>query len=158
VGVTASHLGVLLSPSPGQDLLVRELPDDSPVVVDSLGDDRFAFATEPGVTYQVSCQSRREPAADAPVITQQQSETSVELPNPASFAVIATGKDLKFQWQKNRDGISGANGATYTTPPTTLWELGSQYRCVILNRAGVTISEPARLNPEAAGNRLAPGF
>jgi len=65
---------------------------------------------------------------------------------------------LKFQWQKNRDGISGANGATYTTPPTTLWELGSQYRCVILNRAGVTISEPARLNPEAAGNRLAPGF
>ncbi|MFO0261331.1 MAG: hypothetical protein ACK53V_06855, partial [Planctomycetota bacterium] len=117
----------MLSPSPGQDLLVRELPDDSPVVVDSLGDDRFAFATEPGVTYQVSCQSRREPAADAPVITQQQSETSVELPNPASFAVIATGKDLKFQWQKNRDGISGANGATYTTPPTTLWELGSQY-------------------------------
>ena len=38
--------------------------------------------------------------------------------------------------------IPGATLPSYTTPPTTLWDVGSEYRCVVSNSSGVTRSRP----------------
>ncbi len=150
--VIASESGrhcVVQSPFPGRDLMVRDSNRGAAVDVESLGDERFAFETRPGAVYQLSPLARTAAPRGAPVITRQPSQISVELPAPASFSVEANGSDLHFQWQKNRQDIVGANQPTYTTPPTTLWDLGSQYRCIVSNRNGAVASEAATLNPEA---------
>jgi len=70
------------------------------------------------------------------------------LPETATFTVSAAGKNLRYQWQKNRADIPGATSPSYTTPATTLWDIGSAYRCVVSNALGATRSRPGILNIE----------
>jgi hypothetical protein len=144
----------LQSPYPGQELIVRDLATGLAVETEQLGDERVAFATEPGAVYQLGSQPRGALPVGTPVIKRHPESASVELPAAASFTVEATGADLHFQWQKNRQNIVGAQEPTYTTPPTTLWDLGSEYRCVVSSREGITVSRAAVLNPEAAAGKL----
>lgn len=89
----------------------------------------------------------------APVITSQPLNTSASVGQVASFSVMAHGTaPMTVQWQKNGDDIPGANGASYTTPPTTLADNGAVFRVVIGNSEGTSASKDATLTvmPRAA--------
>ena len=79
---------------------------------------------------------------DAPAVTAQPKSVSVTVGDTATFEVAATGTDVTYQWQIDRnDGngfvnITGATGATYTTGVTDRDCNGFKYRCVISNAAG----------------------
>lgn len=114
-------------------------------------EDESAFDTQAGVAYRLEPAQEPPPHPDAPVVTEHPADVTVELPGPATFRVSATaasGGQLRYQWQKNRVDIPGADGPTFTTAATTLWDLGSEYRCVVSNAAGTTRSRPGVLNPE----------
>ncbi len=108
-------------------------------------EDEFTFRTTAGVTYQIARTDCAPAAIGAPVITTHPADATVGLPEAASFSVSATGDGLRFQWQKNRADILGATHPTYTTPATTLWDIGSEYRCVISNASGTIRSRPGTL-------------
>jgi len=62
---------------------------------------------------------------------------------------------MSYQWQKgtltgNMADIPGATAATYTTPPTTLADHLSLFRCVVSNAAGSTTSASELLFVTAA--------
>lgn len=79
---------------------------------------------------------------DAPAISAQPKSVSVTVGEKATFEVTATGTDVTYQWQIDRnDGngfvnITGATGATYTTGVADRDCNGFKYRCVISNAAG----------------------
>jgi len=116
-------------------------------------EDEFTFRTTAGVTYQIARTNCAPVAIGAPVITTHPADTTVGLPDPASFSVSATGNGLRYQWQKNRADIPGATRPTYTAPATTLWDIGSEYRCVVSNALGAARSRPGILNLASAPKR-----
>lgn len=70
---------------------------------------------------------------------------------PARFAVAVNGTGpLNYQWQKNGIAISGATAASYTTPPSTLADNGSQFQVVVTNSLGSVTSSPATLTVKQA--------
>jgi PKD repeat protein len=86
------------------------------------------------------------PAQIPPSVTSQPSDQTVTEGQTASFTVSASGTaPLTYQWQKNGANLSGANGTSYTTPPVTMAESGSTYRCVVTNAVGTTTSAAATL-------------
>ena len=88
---------------------------------------------------------------DAPAISAQPKDVSVITGEKATFEVTATGTDVTYQWQIDRnDGkgfadITGANGASYTTGVTDKDCNGFKYRCVIRNAAGSVTTAAAIL-------------
>lgn len=79
---------------------------------------------------------------DAPAVTAQPKSVSVTVGDTATFEVTATGTDVTYQWQIDRnDGngfvnITGATGATCTIGVTDRDCNGFKYRCVLSNAAG----------------------
>lgn len=64
----------------------------------------------------------------------------------ATFTVTPNGTGpFTFQWYKNGVAISGANGSSYTTPPTTGSDNGAVYTCSVTNAAGTVMSQPFTL-------------
>jgi Immunoglobulin domain len=93
----------------------------------------------------------------APSITSQPASVTVTAGQAATFNVSAGGTaPLSYQWQRNGTAISGATGASYTTPATTTAENGSTFAVVVTNSAGSVTSSSATLsvNPAPA----APGI
>ncbi len=91
----------------------------------------------------------------APAISVQPVNVSVSQGNTASFYVIATGTALlSYQWNKNGTPISGATGFTYTTPPTTSADNGSQFTVTVTNTAGLVTSIAAALTVVSTVNGL----
>ena len=88
---------------------------------------------------------------DAPAISAQPKNVSVITGEKATFEVTATGTDVTYQWQIDRnDGkgfvdITGATGATYTTGVTDKSCDGFKYQCVIRNAAGSVTTDTAVL-------------
>ena len=88
---------------------------------------------------------------DAPAISAQPKNVSVITGEKATFEVTATGTDVTYQWQIDRnDGkgfvdITGATGATYTTGVTDKGCDGFKYQCVIRNAAGSVTTDTAVL-------------
>jgi len=86
------------------------------------------------------------PAQTPPTITSQPANRTVTEGQSATFSVVATGTaPLSYQWQKNGANISGATASSYTTPPTTLADNGSTYRCLVDNVVGSAVSASATL-------------
>ncbi|MFN0158704.1 MAG: immunoglobulin domain-containing protein [Bacteroidota bacterium] len=95
-----------------------------------------------------------------PSISTHPSNQAVTEGQQATFSVVAAGTPpLTFQWQKNNVDIPGANGASYTTPATTLANNGETFRCRVTNSANNVTSNPATLtvNPAGALNVLLNG-
>lgn len=115
-----------------------------PVVQD---EDEFTFRTTAGLTYEIAPAPCIPVSVGAPVIMMSPADATVVLPGSATFTVSATGEDLRYQWQKNRTDIQGATQPSHTTPATTLWDIGSEYRCVVSNVLGTTRSRPGTLRP-----------
>jgi hypothetical protein len=91
-------------------------------------------------------------SAAAPTITTQPVAQSVQAGQSATFTVVANGSTpLSYQWRKNATAISGATGATYTTPATSTVDNGAQYSVVISNSLGSITSSNANLTVTAAG-------
>ncbi len=87
----------------------------------------------------------------APSITQQPADKSVSAGQTATFTVTATGTaPLSYQWKKGTTNITNATSASYTTPPTTLADSGSQFSVVVTNTAGNATSNAATLTVTAA--------
>ena len=62
----------------------------------------------------------------------------------ATFTVAANGTSpLSYQWQKSGKSISGAAGASYTTPATTSADNGATFTVVVSNSSGSVTSNPA---------------
>ena len=137
----AGNRCVVQSPWAGACVAVTRADDQRAVSTVQI-EDTFAFDTTPGMTYVITRQDCPPPAAGTPVITRQPADATLVVPATATFTVEATGKDVAYQWQKNRADIPGATAATYTTPATTMWDIGSEYRCVVTNTAGVARSRP----------------
>ena len=85
-----------------------------------------------------------------PRITTQPQSLTVTAGQTASFSVVATGTaPLTFQWRRNGVAITGATGASYTTPATTLGDSGSVFDVVLVNSAGTVTSSPATLTVQS---------
>jgi hypothetical protein len=90
-------------------------------------------------------------AAVAPTITTQPANQTVNVGQTATFSVTATGTaPLSYQWQKNSANISGATGASYTTPATVSGDNGAKFDVIVSNTAGSQTSTMATLTVNAA--------
>ena len=88
----------------------------------------------------------------APAITSQPAPQTVTAGQTATFSVIASGTSpLLYQWRKNGTVISGATGATYTTPATTAGDNGSGFSVVVSNSFGSATSSAALLSVNTGG-------
>ena len=85
-------------------------------------------------------------AVDSPtVIGQPTSHLSVVPGQSVSFAVIATGYNLMYQWQKDGVNITtGANSTAYIIQIVTDSDEG-EYQCVVSNVADMVTSNAAIL-------------
>lgn len=81
----------------------------------------------------------------APSITAQPQSVSVAQGQPASFAVVAVGDALRYQWQKNNAAIPGATNPAYTTEPAQAADNGAVYSVIVYNNAGLVFSSGALL-------------
>ena len=89
-------------------------------------------------------------AATAPAITTQPAAATVTAGQTATFSVVASGTaPLTYQWQKNNVAITGATGASYTTPATTTTDNGANFRVVVTNGTGSATSNAALLTVNA---------
>ena len=83
-----------------------------------------------------------------PTITEEPQDTTVRITSMASFTVSAEGEGLSYQWQISTDGgetwteLEGETAATLRVPGTEE-NNGSQYRCIVTNRHGVSASSGA---------------
>ena len=102
----------------------------------------------------VGCSSTKNPPDNgqtAPVITVQPVSVTVTAGQTATFSVAATGTPTpSYQWQKNRANITGATGASYTTPVTSAGDNGAKFDVVVTNSKGSETSAAATLTVNAA--------
>jgi beta-galactosidase len=114
-------------------------------------------ATAPGLasgSVQLTSVTPPTPAQNQPpAIIVPPVNTATTVGYPATFTVAASGSGtLTYQWYVNNNQVSGATGATYTTPPTTLAENGEPVAVTITNAFGSTTSTPVVLTVDAAAN------
>ena len=94
------------------------------------------------------------PGAPPAISGQPQSQT-VQEGTTATFSVIASGTGtLSYQWTKNGVAISGATGASYTTPAAIVADSGEAFTVVVTGPTGQVTSNAAVLTVTAvqAGN------
>ncbi len=95
------------------------------------------------------------PSDGLPAITSQPASATVTVGNTATFSVSATSDTtLSYQWRKNGSAISGATGASYTTPATTTADNGALFSVVITNAKGSVTSANATLTVKSSDTTL----
>lgn len=113
---------------------------------------QFSVTVSNGVGSVNSASATLTVMVSLPVITGQPQPTSVPVGKSALFAVKATGTGtLAYQWKKNGLNIPGAILTTYTTPPTTLADSGSNFSVAVTNAGGTVLSNNALLTVIPAG-------
>jgi hypothetical protein len=118
-------------------------------------------ATAPGATemngsVQVGCSFAGCASPAPPRISSTTVAASIEVQpipaavtagQPASFAVVGEGSPpLSHQWLRNGAPISGANGASYTTPTASFGDNGAVFTVQVSNALGTVTSEDATLS------------
>ena len=144
--------GSTLTPAEGTlkwvDEAGNELSDDTEVKANTTYKWRFTPAND---NYDTLTGEVELWHVEAPAISAQPKNVSVMTGEKATFEVTATGTDVTYQWQIDRnDGkgfvdINGATGATYTTGVTDKSCDGFKYQCVIRNAAGSVTTDTAVL-------------
>ncbi|HYB97831.1 MAG TPA: PQQ-dependent sugar dehydrogenase [Candidatus Limnocylindrales bacterium] len=87
----------------------------------------------------------------APQIAVQPESQTVLIGDPVTFAVESIGAD-GYQWRRNGMAIDGAVGASYTLDAVTAEDDQDEFRVVVHNGFGETVSAPAVLT--ATTNQL----
>ncbi len=64
--------------------------------------------------------------------------------NNITFRVVATGKNLTYDWRFNNVSISGATDSVYTVPNIQPANAGD-YTCLVSGDCGIVLSDPATL-------------
>ena len=101
-------------------------------------------------TYTIK-QESQTPGVIAPSITTQPGNATVKVGETANFTIVASGTDITYQWQIDRnDGngwanIDGATATSYTTSAVDISCNGFKYQCVVSNSAGTVTSNTAVL-------------
>ena len=91
------------------------------------------------------------PDVTAPSIATQPGNATVKVGETANFTIVASGTDITYQWQIDRnDGngwanIDGATATRYTTSAVDISCNGFKYQCVVSNSAGTVTSNTAVL-------------
>ena len=112
-----------------------------------------------------------QPTVKKPDISKQPQNVSVKAGEQATFTVKATGTDLTYQWQINRNNgkgfvdITGADKASYTTGVVDMLCNGYKYQCVISNSAGsvttnaatLTVTESTTPSPDPVSYKILDG-
>ena len=112
-----------------------------------------------------------QPTVKKPGISKQPQNVSVKAGEQATFTVKATGTDLTYQWQINRNNgkgfvdITGADKASYTTGVVDMLCNGYKYQCVISNSAGsvttnaatLTVTESTTPSPDPVSYKILDG-
>lgn len=81
------------------------------------------------------------PAIVAPSIGTQPLDAKVNDGATTTFSVSASGSSLSYQWQRDGKAITGATGASYTTPVLHMADNGAKYVVVVSGpNASVTSS------------------
>ena len=99
------------------------------------------------VTYDFSATAKDKLTS----ITTQPGNATVKVGETATFTIAASGTDLTYQWQIDRnDGngwvnIAGATATSYTTSTVNISCNGFKYQCVVSNSAGTVTSNTAVL-------------
>ena len=120
------------------------LPDNTEVEVNKTYKWRF---TPANTNYETLTGSIELYHVDAPAVTVQPKSVSVTVGDKATFEVAATGTDVTYQWQIDKNNgngfvdINGATDATYTTGVTDRGYDGFKYQCVLRNAAGFVITD-----------------
>jgi alpha-tubulin suppressor-like RCC1 family protein len=104
-----------------------------------------------------------------PAITQQPQDVTVAAGGNATFTVVATGTNVRYQWQRSDDGgatfadIAAATNAGFTLTNAQASDNDARFRARASNAAGSVTSNAARLTvgspppPPATGPRIAAG-
>jgi hypothetical protein len=102
-----------------------------------------------------ACSSRSPSAPDptqppvgpqAPAITVQPADRTVNVGLAATFTVTATGTaPLAYQWSRDGAPVAGATGASYTTPATAAGDTGARFTVSVSNARGAVTSRAALL-------------
>ena len=96
-------------------------------------------------------QESQTPDVTAPSIATQPGNATVKVGETANFTIVASGTDITYQWQIDRnDGngwanIDGATATSYTTSAVDISCNGFKYQCVVSNSAGTVTSNTAVL-------------
>ena len=112
-----------------------------------------------------------QPTVKKPGISKQPQNVSVKAGEQATFTVKATGTDLTYQWQINRNNgkgfvdITGADKASYTTGVADMLCNGYKYQCVISNSVGsvttnaatLTVTESTTPSPDPVSYKILDG-
>ena len=86
------------------------------------------------------------PPATAPLVTTNPANQTVNVGQTAAFTVVASGTaPLAYQWRRGGTAISGATGASYTTPATVAGDSGATFDVIVSNSAGSVTSATATL-------------
>jgi hypothetical protein len=83
------------------------------------------------------------------ITTQPQDITAIE-GTAATFSVTATGQGLHYAWLRNGVEITGATGASYSTPALLQADGGAVFSVTVYNGSGLKFSNAARLTVNAA--------
>lgn len=146
--------------------------------IESLKVDGAAVSTATSYTFPnvraahtIEATFKQKITVEKPSIGKQPQNVSVKAGEQATFTVAATGTDLKYQWQIDRnDGkgfadIAGADRASYTTGVADMLCNGYKYQCVISNSAGsvttnaatLTVTESTTPSPDPVSYKILDG-
>ena len=96
-----------------------------------------------------------------PTIITHPSSQVIDVGQNATFNVTASDTGLlSYQWKKNDINITGATSDSYTTPPVSILDNGSNFSVVVTNSNGSITSNPAELTvvPVEYNQLSNPGF
>lgn len=146
--------------------------------IESLKVDGAAVSTATSYTFTnvraahtIEATFKQKITVEKPSIGKQPQNVSVKAGEQATFTVAATGTDLKYQWQINRNNgkgfvdITGADKASYTTGVADMLCNGYKYQCVISNSAGsvttnaatLTVTESTTPSPDPVSYKILDG-
>lgn len=95
-------------------------------------------------------EEEKTPPVEAPAITGQPKNATVEEGQKATFTVTATGDDLSYQWMIDRNDGKGfvnlaSTTATHTTTVVDMSCNGFKYKCIVSNSVGAVTSNVVTL-------------
>ncbi|MBV9743700.1 MAG: hypothetical protein JO099_08045, partial [Acidobacteriia bacterium] len=127
--VTGSSAGVTWSLNPNSGTITPTGMYTAPATITTLGTVTVTATSVTDLTKFATAMVTLNPPAP-PAITLQPQSTAATQGQGAVFSVTATGGGLTYQWQSLPAGgggfanITGANSASYTTPPTAMTDNG----------------------------------